>query len=67
MVAKNTSLLMDIGQGLSVMLGFPLISSWNTRSRPKTAKRGTFGFNSKTNNLEYYNGYHWLKAPLSKE
>jgi hypothetical protein len=63
---KKSSLLMDIGQGFSLMLGLPSITSWKTSGRPKKPKRGTFGFNSQTNNLEYYNGSHWLGARLSK-
>jgi hypothetical protein len=57
---------MDIGQGLSLMLGLPRMASWNTRGRPRKAKRGTFGFNSKTHSLEYFNGSYWLAAPMSK-
>jgi hypothetical protein len=63
---NNPSLLMDIGQGLSLMLGLPRLTSWNTRGRPKEAKRGTFGFNSQTNSLEYFNGSYWLAAPVGK-
>ena len=62
---KNTPLLVDIGQGLSIMLGLPTISSWDTAGRPKKARRGTFGFNSQTNSLEYWNGTVWLAAPMS--
>lgn len=63
---KNNSLLVEIGEGLSVMIGLPRISSWRTRTRPKKAKRGTFGFNSQTNSLEYYNGSDWFTALMSK-
>ena len=58
---------MDIGQGLFLMLGLPRIAMWETKERPKDAKRGTLGFNSKTNSLEYYDGSDWLKAGLSKK
>jgi hypothetical protein len=61
----NASLMMDIGQGLSLMLGLPRIASWETRGRPKKPKRGTFGFNSQTNSLEYYNGSYWLAASMA--
>jgi hypothetical protein len=58
---------MDIGQGLSVMLGQLKIDSWDIEGRPKNAKRGMFGFNSETNSLEYYNGSYWLAAEMQKE
>jgi hypothetical protein len=57
---------MDIGQGLSLMLGLPRINSWKTISRPKKPKRGTFGFNSKTNSLEYFDGSDWFSASMRK-
>ena len=62
----NSSLLMDIGPGLSIMVGLPRLTSWKTKARPKKAKRGTFGFNSQTNSLEYFNGSYWLAASMSK-
>lgn len=68
-MVKNTnksSILMDIGQGFSLMLGLQSINSWKTRGRPKKPKRGTFGFNSQTNSLEYYNGDYWLAASMIK-
>jgi hypothetical protein len=66
MAAKDTTVLFDIGQGLSIMLGLPKIPSWKTAGRPKKAKQGTFGFNSQTNNLEYCNGSVWFAAPMSR-
>ena len=57
---------MDIGQGLSLMLGLPRLNSWDTNQRPKNARRGTFGFNSQTNSLEYFNGSYWLAATMTK-
>ena len=65
MAKKNTRLLFDLGQGLSIMVGLPRIASWDTNGRPKKAKKGTFGFNSQTNYLEYLTGSIWLKAPMS--
>jgi len=65
MESKST-VLMDIGQGLSLMLGLPRISSWETDARPKKPKRGTIGFNSQTNSLEYYNGSFWLAASMTE-
>jgi hypothetical protein len=63
---NNSTILMDIGQGLSLMLGLPRINSWETSDRPKNAKRGTFGFNSQTNSLEYFNGSDWYSAVMRK-
>jgi len=65
-MVTNTLLSMDIGQGLSIMLGLPKINYWNTSSRPKEAKKGTVGYNSQTNSLEYFNGSYWLAAQMSK-
>ena len=62
---KNAPLLLDIGQGLSVMIGLVTIASWNTKSRPKEGARGTFGFNSQTKSLEYWDGSAWWTAALS--
>lgn len=56
---------MDIGQGLSLMIGLPRISSWNTQERPKKAKRGTIGFNTQTKSLECFDGADWYQAQLS--
>lgn len=58
--------MIDIGQGLSIMLGLPTIVAWKTESRPKEAKRGTIGFNSQTGNLEYWDGTGWLGAKMSE-
>lgn len=63
---SNQSLLVDIGEGLSLMVGLPTITAWNTRNRPKKAKAGTFGFNIQTNNLEYWNGSYWLEASMDE-
>ena len=64
-MAKDYPLLIDIGQGLSMMIGFPTVASWDTKSRPKKASRGTIGFNSQTKSLEYWDGSSWWEAPLS--
>ena len=61
---KNQPLLLEIGQGLSVMVGFPTIASWE--DRPENPKRGTIGFNIETNNLEYWDGEAWLAASMSE-
>ena len=65
-MAKNSQFLVDIGKGLSLRVGLPTIASWNTASRPKNAKRGTFGFNLETNSLEYWNGTAWFTVLMSK-
>ncbi len=59
------NIFVDIGQGLSMMVGLPRLTAWKTRGRPRKAKRGTFGFNSQTNSLEYYNGSYWLAASMT--
>lgn len=65
-MSKNSPFTVDIGQGLSVAIGVPTIATWNTASRPKNAKAGTFGFNTQTSDLEYWNGTVWLKAHMSE-
>jgi hypothetical protein len=62
---KNSQLLVDIGQGFSIAVGLPTIASWQTSGRPKNARKGTFGFNSQTNNLEYCDGASWFTAAMS--
>lgn len=62
----NRSLAMDIGQGMSLLLGIPKLSYWKTSDRPKNAKQGTLGFNTQTNSVEYYNGSYWLATKLTK-
>ena len=63
---NNQPLLLDIGEGLSIMLGLPTIASWNQKNKPKKAKLGTFGFNIQTNCLEYWDGKNWLEANMDK-
>ncbi len=63
-MSKAHPLLIDIGQGLSLMIGLPTIASWKTSKRPKDPKTGTFGFNSQTNSLEYWDGSVWLTTPM---
>jgi len=62
---KNSPLLIEIGQGLSLMVGLPTLTTWETRERPKRAKQGTLGFNTQTSSLEYYDGEAWLTAGMS--
>jgi hypothetical protein len=65
-MAKNSALLLDIGQGLSIMVGLPRIASWDTNTRPKNPKTGTFGFNSYTKSLEYWDGNSWFSAAMKQ-
>lgn len=60
----NNPYLIDLGQGLSAMVGLPTIDTWETKKRPKNAKRGTFGFNSETYSLEYWDGTDWYAAAM---
>ena len=61
---KNSPLFVEIGPGLSFVVGLPTIATWKTAERPKKAKRGTFGFNTETKNLEYCNGTDWYRAAM---
>jgi len=63
---NSQSILIDVGQGLSLLSGLLQVSSWNTTTRPKKPRRGTFGFNSQTSSLEYFNGKYWLEASMSR-
>lgn len=63
---KTSTILVDIGEGLSLMLGIPTLASWKTSERPEDAKNGTFGFNSQSKSLEYWDGKSWWEAPLSQ-
>ncbi len=63
---RSSPLLIEIGQGLSLMVGLPTISTWESKKRPKNAKKGTIGFNTQTNSLEYYDGEAWLTAGMSE-
>lgn len=59
-------ILLDIGEGLSLMIGLPTIATWKNNSRPKNAKPGTFGFNTQTNNLEFFDGKDWYGGLMGK-
>lgn len=63
---KNQPLLIDIGNGLSLMVGLPRIATWKSTERPERARRGTFGFNTQTSSLEYFDGKDWLSAELKQ-
>ena len=66
-MAKNPPLFINIGQDLSMRIGLPTITSWDTAGRPKKVGRGTFGFNFQTNSLEYWDGTFWFAAPMSED
>jgi hypothetical protein len=61
----SSALFMEMGDGLSMMLGLPAIESWETKNRPKKPRKGTIGFNSETNSLEYWDGTSWFEAGMS--
>jgi hypothetical protein len=63
-MSRKSPLFLDVGQGLSIMVGMPTITYWTTSSRPKKPSKGTFGFNSDTNSLEIWSGSAWLSASL---
>lgn len=65
-MAKNGNLFIDIGQGLSLMIGLPTIDTWESGTRPTKPVTGTFGFNVETNNLEYWDGVRWLGASMEE-
>lgn len=64
-MAKNSPLFIEIGPGISMMVGLPTIPTWDTNDRPKKPKQGTIGFNSETNELEFWNGSGWYAAEMA--
>ena len=64
---NNSQTFIDIGQGLSMMVGLPKITSWKSSERPKNAKKGTFGFNTQTSSLEFWDGAAWWKASMNEK
>lgn len=65
-MARPTRPIIAISQGLSVMVGLPIIPTWDSASRPKKGKAGIFGFNTETNQLEYWNGKAWFEAAMDE-
>jgi len=63
---SNQKLLIEIGQGLSLVIGDARLVAWTTNQRPKNPKTGTIGLNSQTDSLEIWNGESWLGAPLTE-
>lgn len=55
---------LDLGGGILLPLGLPLIALWNTKTRPQNVDVGTLGFNTQTQSLEYFNGHVWHKKSL---
>lgn len=66
-MAKNTQFIIDIGQGLSMRIGPPAISTWDNATRPKNVIPGTLGFNTETKRLECWDGTDWLIARMSND
>jgi len=64
-MAKSHPILIDVGQGLSLMLGLPTILTWKNQTRPTEPKQGTFGFNTQTGSLEFWDGRSWYAATMS--
>lgn len=64
-MSKNTPLYIDIGNGLSIMAGFPGIATWDTSNRPASPKPGTIGFNTQANQLEIWVESSWFVLSLS--
>lgn len=62
---RSKPLLIEIGQGLSLMVGQMTLSSWSTSDRPKKPRAGTVGFNQQTNSLEYWDGENWFEASMT--
>lgn len=65
-LSKNASTYLEIGSGLSVLIGLPRIPTWNTAGRPKNPKAGTIGFNSQTQSLEFWEGNFWTAMPMDQ-
>lgn len=64
-MANNSPYFVNLGQGLSMMIGLPTIAAWNSETRPKKPRRGTLGFNVQTNILEFWDGEDWYSAPMT--
>ena len=62
----NQPPLIEIGPGLSLMIGLPTLATWKKTTRPAKPKRGTFGFNTDTSSLEYYDGADWYGAAMGQ-
>ncbi len=63
-LSKNSSTYIEIGGGLSVMVGLPRIATWNTNGRPKKPEVGTLGFNTEIQSLEMWDGIAWYVVAM---
>lgn len=48
-----------------IQIGPSRISAWTTTTRPTSPKTGTFGFNTTTGALEYWNGAVWKTVAMT--
>lgn len=66
-MANSKPIIIEIGPGLSLITGLPVIACWTSKTRPKKPRRGTVGFNTQTSSLEYWDGKNWFQAAMHKE
>lgn len=57
---KNQPFYLDIGDGLSIMLGAPRMAIWGTNGRPQIPRTGEYGINDELGQLEVWDGSQWL-------
>lgn len=62
----NKQLLIDIGNNLYMPIGLPTISTWKSNKRPKKPGVGTFGYNTQTNSLEFFDGSDWFEGGMNE-
>ena len=65
-VKKAYPLLINVGKDLYKMVGSPRVSSWQSKDRPENPSRGMLGFNTQTNELEYFDGNSWYATNMSR-
>jgi len=65
-MSLNRQLFIDIGSNMYIPVGLPTISSWTNKKRPKKPSVGTFGFNTQTNSLEFYDGKYWYEGSMGE-
>lgn len=59
---KNQPFYLDIGQGLSMMLGAPRLAVWGTNGRPQNPRLGEVGINDELGQIEVWIG-SWIIFP----
>ncbi len=64
MVNRHQPTYVEIGKGVSVLVGLPTIASWISNTRPQSPKTGTLGYNPETNSLEFWDGASWYTVQL---